>query len=114
MDYNSKDVLKYLNKHSSPEKNISFDELHQQLNMHEEYLEEALQNLLNQDLIKRSYKYHQVSGYPGSEINYRSTSKGKTFFKQQICEWFISVQNGIIFPIIVSLVINCLSLLFFH
>lgn len=112
-DYSTK-ILKYLNKHSSP--NTPIDLYETNIVAEKEYLEEAIHFLLDKDLIKINLESNSNYHMP-LKACYFSTIHGKYFFKKFFLEWLKDILHGIIFPIIVAiltaLITTLITLLFF-
>ena len=110
MNKHSLTILKYLNKYSSHENQLTTQQILDNNKIDEETLDEVLNYLSILKYIDNSYHYYEINNIMASEPTYFSTILGLNYFRKNRLEWLKSILNGIVFPIIVSIIVNFIAL----
>lgn len=112
MNKYSKKVLKLLNKESP--KLFSKDELSSKFHIDKFYENDIFQELIDNDLINQQCIARSNNISVSGENYYRSTMKGKDYFKNNfkhmLAQLFTSFFNSILCPIIVSVITTLITI----
>ena len=106
MDGTSKKILKFINKNSSVKNHCNIFYICEKLDLDYDVAKYYLNFLLSQNLIE----YFDTS-LDYKDWYYRSTPIGIVYFKNKIEQRLLSICNGIIFPIVVSLATHLILVL---
>lgn len=107
----SSKVIRYLNKHSNSENCVPYNTLLNNIKCSHDELNQALNDLNERNLIIITgytiNSYGKNATYDNG-LEYYSSIFGKDYYRLQLLDWLKSCMNGIVFPIIVSLITNFL------
>ena len=101
MDKTAAKILQFINKNSSIKKQCNVFGICDNLNLDYDIALYYLKYLMSENLIE-----YFDENYDDKDWSYRSTQKGKNYFKNKREQKFLSVCNGILFPIAVTLLTN--------
>lgn len=100
----AKKILKFLNKHSSFKNSQTVDDIKTAMKLEEYIVEEAIQFLVSENLIKSTFQMMFANEIVYSVPQYYSSITGKDYFRNGIIDWIHSLLDGIVFPCIVAFI----------